>query len=96
MKNIIIAGIISVSLLSIFSSSFAASYGKSAGASCMVIEGTIVAVDKTKNLFVIKDKDDGKTYGLGAFASQIASLHEGENVKVTVPVPGSLVSKITK
>ena len=77
--------------------SFAASYGRSMGASYMVINGDIRAVDKAKNLFVIKDRDDdGKTYGLSAFPSQIASLNQGDHALVTVPLPGGLASKITK
>ena len=96
MKNYLITAIITLSLLGVSSSGFAASYGKSGGASYLVIEGTIVSIDKTKNLFVIKDKDDGRTYGLSAFTSQIASLNQGDHVKVTVPLPGSLVSRITR
>ena len=93
MKNSIITAIITLSLLGVSSSSFAASYGKSLGAGYMVVEGTIVEINKAKNLFVIKDPDDGKTYGLST--SNIAALNQGDHVKVTVPLPGSLVSKIS-
>ena len=96
MKNYIMIPLIALFLLGISSSGFAASYGKSAGASYMVVEGTITSIDKAKNLFVIKDKDDGKAYGLSALASQTASLNQGDHVKVTVPLPGSLASKVTK
>ena len=95
MKKTIITLIV-LSVLSITPLSFAASYGKSMGASYMVVEGTIVAIDKAKNLFVIKDKDDGKAYGLGAGDSQIASLDQGDNVKVMVPLPGGVASRISK
>lgn len=96
MKKFTFFTIITLAILTFSQVSFAASYNKSAGASYMVIEGEIVKVNKSKGLFVIKDKDDGRTYGLSAFRSEIASLNEGDHVTVTVPHPGNLVSKIKK
>ena len=96
MKKFTFFSIIALTILALTPMSFAASYGKSMGSSYMVIEGTIVSIDKAKHLFTIKDKDDGRTYGLSAFESDIASLNQGDNVKVTVPSPGQLVSKIRK
>ena len=96
MKKGIIVAVIVVSLFSISSLSFAASYGKSIGSSYMVVEGTIVSIDKAKHTIVIKDKDDGKTYGFSVGTSNIASLNQGDSVRVTVPLPGSMVSKIRK
>ena len=94
MKKSIIALLIVLSLFSISSLSFAVSFGKSMGIGYMVVEGTVVSVDKTKNIFAVKDRDDGKIYGLSAF--DVTSLNKGDNVTVTVPLPGSLASKITK
>ena len=96
MKKFTICSGIALAILAFSQLSFAYTYNKSVSGNYVVIEGSIVSVDKTKHLFVIKDKDDGKTYGLSAFASQIASLNQGDNVKVTVPYPGNLVSRITK
>ena len=96
MKKSILGVMIALFLVSISSLSFAASYGKSAGASYMIVEGTIVSIDKAKHLFAIKDKDDGTIYGLSAWPSDMDSLNQGDNVKVTVPLPGSLVSRISK
>lgn len=79
MKRPILTTIIALSLLSISSLSFAASYGKTAGAAYMVVDGTIVSVDKAKNLFAIKDKEDGKIHGLSAF--DLSSLNQGDNVR---------------
>jgi len=95
-KNIIII-MMTLFLSSILASvSFAASFVKFMGVSQMVIEGTIVSIDNTKNLFVIKDHDDGTTYALNAYASNINSLAQGDHAKVTVPHPGNLVSQIAK
>ncbi len=94
MKRPILTTIIALSVFSISSLSFAASYGKTAGAGYMVVDGTIVSINKAKHLFAIKDKDDGKVHGLSAL--DIASLNQGDNVRVTVPLPGSLASKIVK
>lgn len=95
MKKSIITVIV-LSILSIAPLSFAANYGKSMGASYMVVEGTIVSIDKAKNVFVVKDKDDGKTYGLLAWVVDISSFNQGDHVKVTVPLPGGIVSAITR
>ena len=94
MKKPISAIIIALSLFSISSLSFAASYGKSLGVTYMVVNGSIVSVDKVNNLFAIKDGEDGKIYGLKTF--DIASLNKEDHVKVTVPLPGNWASKITK
>lgn len=96
MKKFTFLSIITLAILTFSQASFAASFNKSAGASYMVIEGTIVKVDQSKSRFVIKDKDDGKTYGLSAFKSQLGSLNEGDHAKVTVPRPGNLATRITK
>lgn len=93
-KILIIAGSI-FTVLTFINTGFAASYGKSLGQSYMVIVGTIEAIDQAKHLFVIKDKDDGRSYGLSAWPSDMASLSQGNYVKVTVPLPGQLVSKIS-
>jgi hypothetical protein len=61
----------------------------------MVVEGTIVSINKAKNVFAVKDKDDGKVYGLLAWVVDISSYNQGDNVKVTVPLPGGIASKIT-
>lgn len=94
MKKPILTTIIAVSVLSISSLSFAASYGKTMGASHMVVDGTIVSIDKAKNIFAIQDKEDGKIHGLSAL--DLSSLNKGDNVRVTVPLPGSVASKIVK
>ena len=96
MKNKIIVAVLALTIFGIAPMSFAATYGKSAGASYMVVEGTIVSIDKAKKLFAIKDRDDRKVYGLLAWVVDISSLNQGDNVKVTVPLPGGLVSKITR
>ena len=94
MKKFTIFSILVLTILTLPLTAFAASFNKSAGASYMVIEGTIVSIDKANNRFLIKDNDDGKTYGLSTWSVQ--SLNQGDHVKVTVPYPGNLVSKITK
>ena len=94
-KGIIITSVV-LSLFIISLPSFAATYGKSVGTNYMVIEGTIVSIDKAKSIFVIKDKDDGKAYGLSAWGSDIANLSQGDSVRVTVPLPGHMASKIKK
>ena len=96
MKNKIIISGLALVMLGIAPMGFAASFGKSGGQPYMVVEGTVVSVNKAKNIFAIKDRDDGKTYGLSAFASDIASLNQGGNARVTVPLPGSLASKISQ
>ena len=84
MKKTIMSIMIALFLLNISSFSFAASYGKSMGASNMVVEGTIVSVDKAKNQFTIKDDDDGREVTIQAWASDIAKLSQSAHVKVTL------------
>ena len=95
MKKLTILQIVVLTILTFSQMSWAASYQKFLGASNMVISGTVVAVDPSKNLFVLKDKDDGRTYGLITF-SDLSSLSTGSYVQATVPHPGNLASKITR
>ena len=95
MKKLTILPILVLTILTFSQISWAASYQKFLGASNMVIQGTIVSVDPAKNLFVIKDEDDGTTYALISFAD-LSSLKTGDHVQTTVPHPGNLASQITK
>lgn len=92
MRKNILMGVITLLLCSIPSLGFTATYGKSLGERYMVVEGTIVSVDKAKNTFAIKDKADGKIYKLSARG--VGSLNQGDYVSATVPLPGKLASKI--
>ena len=95
MKKLTILPIVILTILTISQISWAASYQKFLGATNMVISGTIVSVDSSKGLFVIKDADDGTTYTLSTFAD-LSSLKRGDHVQATVPHPGNLASKITR
>lgn len=81
-------------LLFVSSSSFAATYSKNLGFRYAVVAGSIVSVDQTKRVFAIKDHDDGRVYRLSAGSSDITSLVQGENARVTLSLPGNAVSKI--
>lgn len=94
MKNLIIASIAAVSLMTISSQAFAAQYNKHLGVGYRVVEGTIVSVNKEKNLFAVKDKDDTTVYGFMAWASDLASLSEGGHVVVTAEKPGAVALSI--
>lgn len=96
MKKLTVFSVIVLAILAFSQASFAASYGKNAGQSYMVVVGTIVKIDKTKHFLVIKDKDDGSTYGISASASDIESLNQGDAVTATVPQPGNLAFKVTR
>lgn len=94
MKNLIIMAIAAVSLVATGSQAFAARYDKSAGVSYQIIEGTVVSINKAKNLFAVKDKDDGKVYGFMAWASDLASLNQGDHVVVKSEKPGAIALSI--
>lgn len=94
MKNLTMFLIIALTMLTLTPMGFAAKRGKSLGVSNAVIDGTVVSIDKEKHLFSIKDKDDNTIYGLTAFALDITSLNKGDSVKVTVSMPGNVVSSI--
>lgn len=96
MKKLIITTIAVVSLIATGSQAFAARYGKSAGRSYQITEGTVVSVNKAKDLFSVKDKDDGRIYGFMAWASDLASLNQGDHVVVTTEKPGAIALKITR
>ncbi len=95
MKKAIITAVIAVSMLGLTASSFAATYTKIAGASYVVVDGQVVSVNP-KGWFVIQDKDGGAQRTVYAFAKDLDSLSAGDHVRVTLPQPGSLASKIQK
>ncbi len=96
MKRSIILLMAAISLITISSQAFAARYDRIAGVGYQITDGTIVSIDKTKNLFAVRDSEDGKVYGFMARDSQIASLNQGDHVVVTTEKPGALALKITK
>lgn len=94
MKKLIITLTVAISLIAISSQAFAARYDKRGGVSYQITSGTIVSIDKTKNLFAVKDEDDGRVYGFMAWASDLASLNEGAHVTVTTEKPGAIALSI--
>lgn len=88
--------IAAISVVTFSSQTFAARFDKRAGGSYQITAGTVVSINKTKNLFTLKDSDDGKVYGFMARASDIASLNEGDHIVVTTALPGALALKITR
>lgn len=76
----------------ISSQSFAARFNKGAGISHQITRGTVISIDKTKNLFTLQDSDDGKVFGFAALASDIASLNKGDHVDVTTQFPGGVIA----
>ena len=96
MKRTILLASMLVMLFGLATSSYAARYGKSAGASYKVIEGKVLSINQARGVFVIQDRDDGTRTTVLANAKQIASLNSGDTVKVTLPIPGSFASKIVR
>lgn len=94
MKKSIIMLMAVIALVAVSSQSFAARYDKRGGVSYQITSGTVVSIDKTKNLFAVKDDDDGRTYGFMAWASDLASLNQGAHVTVTTEKPGAIALSI--
>ncbi len=95
MKKIPILSVIVFSIVIVSQANgFAATCEKNGGSSYMRIKGTIESIDKRKLYFVIKDKDDGRRWGLNAWSADLDSLNQGDHVEVSVPWPGQLASRI--
>ncbi len=90
---IIFMTLLSVSLITPI---FAEMYQKSLGVTYKIIAGSVVSVDKVKNYFVVKDSETGKQTTVKTDAATIASLTEGQVVRVTLPQSGNLAIKVVK
>ena len=82
--------------VSLVTATFAEMYQKSLGVTYKVIAGSVISVDKAKNWFVIKDNETGKRTYVKADPDTIASLNEGQSIRVTLPQSGNLALKIVK
>ena len=96
MRKTIITTFVVVLIVSLASLSFAATYNKAAGVAYKTIEGQVVSVNTDKNIFVIKDKDDGREYVVNASTTDTASLTHGANVRVNLNQGSNLASSIIK
>ena len=82
--------------VSLATTSFAEMYQKSLGVTYKIIVGIVVSVDKAKNWIVIKDNETGKQTYVKVDPDTIASLNEGQSIRVTLPQSGNLALKIVK
>ncbi len=62
----------------------------------IVVEGKILSIKSAKGVFVVEDQDDGSRRTVNAAPELIASLQEGEQVRVTLSRPGNFVQKLQR
>jgi len=94
MKNVLAISAVVLATIGFASSGFAATYSKGGSGVYQTIEGSVVSLNQGNKTIVLKEKDDGKDYIVGLFASDFASVSQGQGVKVTLAQGNNLARNI--
>lgn len=88
MKNQVMFLVVGLSVLTISSQGFAATFNKSAGVSTIKIVGTVESINTSKGLALIKDKDIPAYYNVRVDSAKFSSLQVGQDVVAVGAVGG--------
>ncbi len=85
MKNSIMIIAVALLIVGFNATSFAMTYyGRQNGIQTQTIMGVVESVNPGKNVFVVHDRDEGKSTTVLTDAKTIASLSKGQTVRVTL------------